>query len=106
LRLRGGIATIQGGDGSGATAIVEVSHGFVTAIHITNVGIGYGADAQIVIEYPPFSPKLSIEISKVKVTKQVMLGRTYLLESSSDLVNYTPVRNPFIATSEVVAEER
>ena len=60
---------------------------------------------RVEIASPPFVPTLSIAVSKVKITQNVVLGRNYVLESSFDLTNWTEVGPPFTATSESITNE-
>jgi len=99
------LVLIQGGGGSGATATATISNGVVTAIHITNAGSGYTSVPTIVIASPPFVPTVSISVSKVKVTQHVTLGRTYVLESSTDLQTWTATGPQFTAQAETIVNE-
>ncbi|HEY9171144.1 MAG TPA: LamG domain-containing protein [Verrucomicrobiae bacterium] len=96
---------IQGGGGTGATATAVVSNGVVTAINITSAGSGYTSAPKIVIGSPPFVPTVSIAVSKVKVTQNVVLGRKYVLESSADLGSWTATGPEFTAESESIVSE-
>ena len=96
---------IQGGGGSGAAATAVVSNGMVVKINITDAGAGYTSAPKIVIGSPPFVPTLSIAVSKVKVTQNVVLGRTYVLESSHDLVTWTATGPHFTAQEETLVNE-
>jgi hypothetical protein len=96
---------IQGGGGSGATAIAVVSNGVVVRIIITDAGAGYTSTPKIVIGSPPFVPTLSIAVSAVKVTQHVVLGRNYVLESSTDLVTWTATGPQFTAQAETIVNE-
>jgi hypothetical protein len=96
---------IQGGGGSGATAIAVVSNGVVVKIIITDAGAGYTSTPTIVIGSPPFVPKVSIAVSAVKVTQHVVLGRNYVLESSTDLVTWTATGPQFTAQTETIVKE-
>ena len=96
---------IQGGGGSGATATATVSGGQITAINITSAGFGYTSVPKVVIGSPPFVPTFSIAVSKVKVTQNVVLGRTYVLEASTDFITWTPTGPPFTAESETIVNE-
>lgn len=99
------LVLIQGGGGAGAMATAVVSNGQVTAITINDAGCCYSNAPNIVIASPPFVPWLSISFSKVKVAQNVVLGRNYVLESSTDLINWTPTGPQFTATSETVEAE-
>jgi hypothetical protein len=97
--------SIQGGGGSGATATATIANGIVTAINIINPGSGYTNAPQILIASPPFVPTVAINVSAVKVTQHLMLGINYQLQSSPDLVNWTPVGSVFTATNEYIVSE-
>lgn len=96
---------IQGGGGTGATAIAVVSNGVVVRIIITDAGIGYTSLPTITIASPPFVPTVSVAVSAVKVTQHVVLGRTYVLESSTDLVTWTATGPQFTAQAETIITE-
>jgi hypothetical protein len=96
---------ILGGGGTGAGAYSTVSNGSVVSITVTNAGFGYTNVPIVTIAAPPFTPSVSIAVSKVLVTMHVTLGHHYVLESSSDLVTWTPVGPPFTATSETISQE-
>lgn len=99
------LVLIQGGGGTGATATAVITDGQVSAIRITSAGVGYDNPPRIVIASPPFVPTLTIRVSKVRVSQEVVLGRRYLLESSGDLVNWTATGPPFTAQSETIENE-
>jgi hypothetical protein len=48
---------------------------------------------------------VSIAISKVKVTQHVVLGRNYILESSTNLVTWVPTGPQFTAVSQSIVTE-
>ncbi len=99
------VVLLKGISGSGATAVATVANGMVTKITITNPGSGYTSDPVVRIASPPFTPKVGIEISKVKVSLSVVLGRKYQLEASTDLNTWTPTGSPFIAENEELVQE-
>ena len=101
------LVLIQGGGGSGATATAVVNNGVVTAINITSAGSGYSTNPapKIVIASPPFVPTVSIRFSRVEVAQHVTLGRNYVLESSSNLVNWSATGPSFTAVSENYTNE-
>jgi hypothetical protein len=90
------------GEGHGATAICTVSNSIVTGITITDAGTGYTNAPDVLIASPPFMPWLDIAVSQVKVTQHVVLGHKYVLEASTNLVNWTQVGEQFTATKEVL----
>ena len=99
------LVLIQGGGGSGATATAVISDGHVVGINITNPGSGYTNTVKIVIASPPFVPTVSIAFSRVNVTQHVVLGRNYLLESSTNLVDWVATGPQFTAQSEDIVNE-
>jgi hypothetical protein len=96
---------IQGGGGSGAAATAVVNNGMVVQIIVTDAGFGYTNAPIITLSSPPFEPSLSIAVSKVKVTQNVMYGRNYVLESSFDTVNWTATGPQFTAETESIVSE-
>jgi hypothetical protein len=94
-----------GGGGSGATAVATIENGVVTAINITNPGTGYTSAPHIRIASPPFSPKLSIDVTRVRVSLEVVLGRKYQIESSADLQVWSKAGDAFIAQDEVLQQD-
>jgi hypothetical protein len=96
---------IQGGGGNGATATATISNGMVTAINVTSEGCCYTNIPLVVIASPWFAPTVDIKFSKVKVTQHVVLGRSYILESSTNLVSWTPIGSQFTAQSESIVSE-
>jgi hypothetical protein len=96
---------VQGGGGSGATAYAVVSNGELVDIVVTSAGSGYASIPKIVIGSPPFVPTVSIAVSKVKVTQNVVLGRTYVLEASADLLTWTATGPQFTAEAESIVSE-
>lgn len=96
------LVLVVSGGGSNATATASITEGRVTGLTINNPGCCYTGTPLILIASPPFAPTLSIAIGKVKVTQHVVLGRNYVLESSPDLVNWTPVGSVYTALSETI----
>jgi hypothetical protein len=99
------LVLIQGGSGSGATATATINGGQVTAINIMTPGSSYTNAPEILIASPPFVPTLGIAVSKVKVTQHVVLGLNYVLEASSNLVNWAATGPSFTATDENIVTE-
>lgn len=93
------------GEGTGATATATVRNGVVTSIQIINAGSGYGTNTAIKIASPPFMPWLEIAVSKVTVSLHLVLGRNYVLLSSTDLVSWSQVGPKFTAEDEVLTQE-
>ena len=98
---------IQGGGGSGALATTTMMDGEITRITIVNGGSGYSTNPapKIVIASPPFEPSVGIRFSRVEVTQNVTLGRNYILESSTNLVNWSATGPSFNAISETYTNE-
>jgi hypothetical protein len=96
---------ISGGGGSGAAATAIVLNGAVTGLTITSAGAGYTNAPYIQIASPPFAATLSIAVSRVNVNQHVVVGRKYVLESSTDLIAWTATGPQFIAQSEYVTTE-
>jgi hypothetical protein len=99
------LVLIQGGGGSNATATATIQNGFVTSVNIINPGSGYTNLPDILIGSPPFVPTLTINVSRVNVTQHVVLGLNYVLESSTDMINWTATGPPFTAQSEEITTE-
>ena len=97
--------SIQGGGGSGATATAVLIDGRVSEIKVTSGGCCYTNLPTILIDAPPHVPTVAIRVSKVIVTQNVNQGERYVLESSFDLITWTPVGPSFIATSETIEDE-
>ena len=96
---------IQGGGGNGAVATALVTNGQVVALQVNNGGCCYTNLPTVVIGSPPFVPTVEIRLSKVAVKQHVVLGRHYVLESSPDLVAWTPTGPSFTAVTESFESE-
>lgn len=94
-----------GGGGTGAKAVASVINGVVTAVNIANPGTGYTSAPTVRIASPPFAPSLSVEVSRVRVTIKIVLGRKYQIESTADMVTWVPVGPAFLAEDEELVEE-
>lgn len=99
------LVVIQGGGGTGAAATAVISNGVVVQLALSGVGTGYTNAPKVLIASPPFLPWLSMAVSAVKVTQHVVLGKNYVLESSTDLSTWTPVGPQFTAQQEVITQE-
>jgi len=99
------VVLLVGGGGTGATAIATVSKGVITGIKIVNPGSGYTSTPTVRIASPPFTPKLSIDVARVRVNLEVVLGRKYQIESSADLQVWYKAGTPFVAQDEVLQQE-
>lgn len=96
---------IRDAEGSGATAHAIVENGQVVRLEVDSNGRGYSGSAVVVIAPPPFWPTLSIDVSRVRVNMNVVLGRRYRLDSSPDLQTWTPTGDSFVAEDDVVVQE-
>ncbi len=76
------------GLGSGATAVANMTNGQVTKITVANAGSGYSTNTLVRIQPPPKYPALSIAIQTVRLTFSVWEGKHYIVESSSDLIQW------------------
>jgi hypothetical protein len=94
-----------GGGGSGAEAVATVVDGVVVAVNITSSGTGYTSAPRVSIASPPFSPRISIDVSRIRVGLSLVLGLRYQLESSRDLASWTIAGIPFAAREEYVVQE-
>lgn len=96
---------LVGGSGSGAQAVAELSDGRVTTIVVTNPGAGYSSAPTVLIASPPFVPSLAVETSRVRVRLHLVLGRRYLVESSTNLQDWVATGDIFTAEDEEMARE-
>lgn len=71
----------------------------VTGIQIVKTGSSYTSTSSIRIASRPFLPKLAIEVNRVNVKLNVVLGRTDQLQSSEDFLQSTKVGATFVVTS-------
>ena len=96
---------LVGGGGSGAGATANVINGVVVEVLITAGGSGYTNAPRILIESPPFEPSVGISVSRIKVSQKVRVNHNYVLENSTDLLQWTPVAAPFTAEAESTVNE-
>jgi len=102
---------LVGGGGVGATASAKVADGFLVEVTITNPGSGYTSTPLIRIASPisPPTPLLSagklLAAPALAVRMQVILGRKYQMESTKDMVTWTPTGPAFIAEDEELEQE-
>ena len=99
------LVLIQGGGGTGATATAIVSNGQVTGIQMISAGCCYTNTPRTVIASPPFVPSLNIEVSRVRVIQNVVLGRKYVLEGSTNGNFWSIAASAFTAEDESVTNE-
>lgn len=99
------VVIITPGNTGQAVGVAQVSNGVVTSIDVTSPGMGYNSAPAVRIASPPFKPNLNVEISRVKVSINVVLGRKYQMESTKDMVTWTPTGPTFIAEDEQLEQE-
>jgi hypothetical protein len=78
---------------------------FDVVINHISTGSGYTGAPTVKIASPPFMPNLTVEVMRVRVTQRVMLGRKYVLESSTNLNRWAPAGQQFTAWSETIENE-
>ena len=89
----------MGGGGSGAQATAHVFHGRVVGVDITAAGTGYKSPPRVGFTPPGTSAVLALEVAAVKVSMGVTIGSKYQLVSTADFSTWTPVGDPFVATT-------
>jgi hypothetical protein len=99
------IVLIQGGGGTGATARAIVAGGRVTGIQVASAGCCYANTPRIVVSSPPSVPTIEILVSKVKIIQNVVLGWKYVLESSTNNLDWTSTGAAFTAETDPVETE-
>lgn len=67
--------------------------------------MGYTSAPKVMIASPPFSPRVGVDVSRVRVTMEVVLGRRYQLESSSDMSTWSAAGAPFVAQDELLTQD-
>jgi hypothetical protein len=102
------VVRLVGGGGSGAVAVASVVDGSIDTIKVVNPGNGY-TNSPVVWLAPPFlppapQPSIGVRVKAVTVSQHVTVGRVYVLESSTDLENWSVSIPPFIASSELLEQ--
>jgi len=99
---------LVGGGGTGAQAVAIVTNGMVESILVENAGKGYTNAPAVVIDPPPFTPpappSLSIAVRTVDVTLHVDIGRSYVLESSTDMQTWLQIGQTILAASTSITQ--
>jgi hypothetical protein len=89
---------ITGGGGSGAQATATVSNGVVTAVNVSNPGIGYSSSPTIQIDPPPIPSLQAITTKAVRLDFSGLTpGLAYRLQSTPDLIGWTNLGTAFTA---------
>jgi Concanavalin A-like lectin/glucanases superfamily len=96
---------VVGGGGSGASLQAIISDGQVVGITVISPGSGYTNQPTLLIGSPDAAPKITVSVSRVNVHLQLILGKTYVIESSNDLALWVAVDSPFVATVESMDQE-
>ena len=94
---RGFIPSIAGNSGSG----FDNYGGIIDDIRIYNRAFSDSEVQQLYTYERPPSPYLTIAIKTIRLNMFVALGKTNQLESSSNLISWTPYGSPFLATNAV-----
>jgi hypothetical protein len=97
--------TVSGGGGSGAEVVAVVEDGRIVDFNIMNTASGYPDKVVVQISPPPFAPEMSIRVKSVELNLHLVVGKTYSIEASTDLSQWTPVSDPFVAETEFMAFE-
>lgn len=93
------------GGGIGAQVRAVVVNGAVTELIVIENGSGYSEAPRVLIDSPPGTPSLRIEVARVKVIVEVFAENTYLLESSRDLIQWSAIGSPFVAEADLITQE-
>jgi hypothetical protein len=96
---------IRDGSGVEATGHAVVNNGVIDQIVVDNAGRNYSTNAIVKIAPPPFSPTLKIRVLKVALDMEVVLGRKYQLEASTDLQTWAKVGTAFVAEDDIIQQE-
>lgn len=96
---------LVGGGGTGAEAVASVVNGVVTGVTLVNPGTGYSTAPTVVFSSPSGNTLLEIEVARIRIVQHVTIGQLYLLESSPDLLAWSSVGVPFVATASVIPLE-
>lgn len=97
--------TIEGGEGIGAAGVAEVQDGRITSVTLTASGSGYTSVPIVRIAPPPFAPRLSVYLSKVRVVLEVSTGFRYQIQQSDDLLTWVNAGSPITAESDIIVRE-
>jgi hypothetical protein len=98
------LVLIQGGGGPTIVCSPHMNKGQLQSIFIPDRGCCYTNIPKVFIA-PPRPPSVTIKVSKIRVSQSLELGQTYVIESSTDLINWAPTGSQFTATSEIMETE-
>jgi hypothetical protein len=96
---------ILGGGGAGAIATAALNGTAVAGISMTSAGNGFTSTPTVVVASPPFTPRIDLEVSRVRLTLHVVLGFKYRIEGSRDLKEWVSVGDVFEAEAEVLTRD-
>lgn len=100
---------IIGGGGSGASAVASIESGTVTALRVLNPGSGYNSIPAVLADSPsdPIGAPVAAvsRPTRIAVDLHLVLGKQYLLESSSDLRNWKQAAGLFLADEALLSQE-
>lgn len=92
------IVTVVDDTGTGALAAATIENGVVTSVQFVKAGIGYSDKALIQFQSPPPNPDATPRVTEVELSMQLRFPNNYyVIEASSDLVNWEQVVEPFFA---------
>ena len=92
------IVTVVDATGTGALAAATIENGVVTSVQFVKAGIGYSDKALIQFQSPPPNPDATPRVTEVELSMQLRFPNNYyVIEASSDLVNWEQVVEPFFA---------
>jgi hypothetical protein len=72
---------------------------------ILQAGFGYTSPPTIVIASPAFVLKVGIKVRRIEVSQEVVLGWKYVLETSTNNLEWTATGPAFVADSESLSTE-
>jgi hypothetical protein len=77
----------------------------VSGISMTSAGSGFTSTPTVVVASPPFSPRVDVEVSRVRLTLHVVLGFKYRVEGAQDLREWVQVGDVFEAEAEMLTRD-
>lgn len=92
------IVTVSDATGTGALAAATIENGVVTSVQFVKAGIGYSGKALIQFQSPQPNPDAIPRVTEVELSMQLTFPNNYyVIEASSDLVNWEQIVEPFFA---------
>ena len=99
------VVRFVGGGGTGAKGKAVIRDGLVRSITIDDGGSGYTGVPEVRIASPTKPPELAMKVSKVALDLRLILGASYQIFASKDLVTWDRVGSPFVADDEHLSKE-